>query len=262
MWTENKWEHLQSEGMKVKERWGGRRGEVKRGKKGLKCKKAHTQTLTEKQKNTHRRPRVCGGLGVNVICSSLWSESFCFKMPAVASQITLDSSPAFPPHHATVEGQRQPFLISTVTPRGENPDGPYSHVWKLIYRSTWRQTLTLKKHRHRLIDFCLQPVLVSSQNLSNNIPHNPQLTANHIPAWAWVKHAVRLAQYATQHSSVYRILANVNLAGVVYTAWGSCSCVKEQRHCWQGYLGSSSDYFTVTHQAAVTAPSRHRQTIT
>lgn len=41
---------------------------------------------------------------VNVISSRLWAESCCFKMPAVVSQITLESSSAFPPYRAAVKG--------------------------------------------------------------------------------------------------------------------------------------------------------------
>lgn len=50
--------------------------------------------------------------------------------------------------------------------------------------------------------------------------------------------------------------------GLDDTARGSCSCVREQRQRWRGYLGSSSDNLTITNQAAVTAPGRHCQTIT
>lgn len=75
-----------------------------------------TQTLTLKRKNTHQCPWVCGGSAINVISSSLWRESCLLQMSAVTSQLTLESSPAFPPHCATVRGQQQPFWLSIITP--------------------------------------------------------------------------------------------------------------------------------------------------
>lgn len=120
-------------------------------------------------------------------------------MPAVASQKTLESSSAIPPHHTTVKGHQQPFLISIITPEGESPDRSYSYVWKVRFRR--RQILTLKKHRHHLIDFCflpqIQSALISFQNLLNNIHSNLQLAVNHAPSLSCSK-----AQAPRQTSSV------------------------------------------------------------
>lgn len=52
-------------------------------------------------------------------------------MPASASRITLESGCAFPPHHATVKGRQQPFLISVIPPEDEKIDTLNPHVWKL-----------------------------------------------------------------------------------------------------------------------------------
>lgn len=110
------------------------------------------------------------------------------------SQITLESTSAFPPHHATVKGQQQPFQSLHLRVKMLT-----DHALVFGNSSTeahaGERLVSLKKHRHSLTDFRflpqIQPALISFQYLSNKIPPNLQLTVNHTPGLA--------AQSAVKH---------------------------------------------------------------
>lgn len=217
----------------------GKKSTWKVRRRKLSCKCAHTS-----RKSTHQRPHICGGLGVNVIYCSLWSES-PLKCQLQHHRQPWNQLLPSPSLHATVKGQQQPLIILSLHPKvkvltRQTPVGADSSSGTM---------LKLKKHRcHDLSDWLwlwhfseLQPAMMMRfsqcsllSDISNRIYFNLQLTVNHISARAaWKAQktlgGVRWAQYATQHSSVCRILVNVNLASVVYTARSSASCVRERR---------------------------------